>query len=310
MAEIIKKRRKNVRQRQDDDEDDEDQIEIISAILEETKELQKLRKKPNGVSIEDLATIKTETKERKNMDHLKLKTGGFVDIKKLKKELSKVEDIDQIGTNFAMETNQRDEDAMMLNYVEEQMAKYNGAKEEEDEKKEESHNQSLSEDILFQLPESIKFHPSSKKKTEESISNQMLSGIPEVDLGIGVKIKNIEETEAAKQRLMKERLMQRDKGISHFVPTNVAVNFAQHNRYNLEDSSQPNRRMLSSLATATPKPTPQFRVGDAEKPDTCYSSTSRPTSLVATNATTSGAANEKATDDFHYEKFKRHLKRF
>lgn len=31
--------------------------------LEETKELQKLRKRPNGVSVEDLATIKTKQKE-------------------------------------------------------------------------------------------------------------------------------------------------------------------------------------------------------------------------------------------------------
>jgi len=32
--------------------------------LEETKELQKLRKRPKGVSIEDLATIKTKQKEQ------------------------------------------------------------------------------------------------------------------------------------------------------------------------------------------------------------------------------------------------------
>ena len=44
-----------------------------------------------------------------------------------------------------------------------------------------------------------------------------------------VKIKNIEATEEAKQRLMAERLSRRDK-VSEFVPTNVAVNFVQHNR--------------------------------------------------------------------------------
>jgi len=31
--------------------------------LEEAKELQKLRKRPNGVSVEDLATVKTKQKE-------------------------------------------------------------------------------------------------------------------------------------------------------------------------------------------------------------------------------------------------------
>lgn len=38
------------------------------------------------------------------------------------------------------------------------------------------------EDSLYELPENIRV--SSAKKTEEMLSNQMLSGIPEVDLGI------------------------------------------------------------------------------------------------------------------------------
>ena len=66
-------------------------------------------------------------------------------------------------------------------------------------------------------------------RSEEMLSNQMLNGIPEVDLGIEAKIKNIEATEEAKERLLQ---MQKDKadGPSHFVPTNMAVNFVQHNR--------------------------------------------------------------------------------
>jgi len=39
-------------------------LTACSLTLEETKELQKLRKRPNGVSIEDLATIKTKPKEQ------------------------------------------------------------------------------------------------------------------------------------------------------------------------------------------------------------------------------------------------------
>lgn len=37
------------------------------------------------------------------------------------------------------------------------------------------------------------------------LSNQMLNGIPEVDLGIDVKIKNIEATEAAKEKLLQDQ---------------------------------------------------------------------------------------------------------
>ena len=44
------------------------------------------------------------------------------------------------------------------------------------------------------------------------------------------KIKNIEATEDAKQKLLDERKRLRDNMPSAFVPTNVAVNFAQHKR--------------------------------------------------------------------------------
>ena len=43
------------------------------------------------------------------------------------------------------------------------------------------------------------------------------------------KIKNIEETEEAKQKLIKERMTKKED-VSEFVPSNMAVNFVQHNR--------------------------------------------------------------------------------
>lgn len=39
------------------------------------------------------------------------------------------------------------------------------------------------EDSLYALPENLKVQ-SSNKRTEDMLSNQMLSGIPEIDLGI------------------------------------------------------------------------------------------------------------------------------
>ena len=39
------------------------------------------------------------------------------------------------------------------------------------------------DDALYELPDHIKVQ-TSRKKTEDMLSNQMLSGIPEVDLGI------------------------------------------------------------------------------------------------------------------------------
>ena len=106
------------------------------------------------------------------------------------------------------------------------------------------------EDRLYELPEELKNIKGRKNRKEDMISNQMLSGIPEIDLGIEwvatraptmqtvdtlisccfrAKIKNIEQTEDAKQRLLQEK-NRKNESVSAFVPTNYAVNFVQHNR--------------------------------------------------------------------------------
>lgn len=48
-------------------------------------------------------------------------------------------------------------------------------------------------------------------------------------------MKNIEETEAAKQKLWEEMRSKKDEA-SDFVPTNYAVNFVQHNRWESSSS--------------------------------------------------------------------------
>lgn len=67
------------------------------------------------------------------------------------------------------------------------------------------------EAALLSLPEHLRI--SSTHRSEEMLSNQMLNGIPEVDLGIDVKIKNIEATEAAKEKLMRD---QKNKKVNFF----------------------------------------------------------------------------------------------
>ena len=66
----------------------------------------------------------------------------------------------------------------------------------------------------------------------------MLEGIPEVDLGIANKIRNIEATEAVKQKLREEarkcNLQDATYNVKGFVPNNVTVNFVQHNRWDGE----------------------------------------------------------------------------
>nr|XP_010968570.1 telomere length and silencing protein 1 homolog isoform X1 [Camelus bactrianus] len=270
---------KTFRRRRADSESEEDEqdSEEVRLKLEETREVQNLRKRPNGVSAVALLVGEKVQEETTLVDDpFQMKTGGMVDMKKLKErgkdKISEEEDL-HLGTSFSAETNRRDEDADMMKYIETELKKR------------------IAEDCLYELPENIRV--SSAKKTEEMLSNQMLSGIPEVDLGIDAKIKNIISTEDAKARLLAEQQNKKKDSETSFVPTNMAVNYVQHNRFYHEELNAPIRRNKEE-----PKARP-LRVGDTEKPEPERSPPNR-----------KRPANEKATDDYHYEKFKKMNRRY
>lgn len=283
------RKKQNLRQRIKDDDDSEDE-QYILAKLEETKVLQKLRERPNGVSVIALATGQKTTIEEEITckDPFKVKAGGMVNMQALKSR--KVKQVDDaydtgIGTQFSAETNKRDEDEEMMKYIEEQLAKRKEGHNEDT--KESEHNDALKylspeEAALLSLPEHLRV--SSAHRSEEMLSNQMLSGIPEVDLGIDAKIKNIEATEEAKMKLLWERHNKKDCP-SQFVPTNMAVNFVQHNRFNIESDIAKKRKL--------------------DKPDVVKTDTSVIDDSV--DKIVKKAKGERATDDYHYEKFKNNL---
>ncbi|XP_024048787.1 telomere length and silencing protein 1 homolog [Trachemys scripta elegans] len=281
------------RRRADSEEEEEDEqvTEEVRLKLEEAKEVQSLRRRPNGVSAAALL-VGEKLQEETTLadDPFKIKTGGMVDMKKLKERgkdrINEEEDLN-LGTSFSAETNRRDEDADMMKYIETELKKRKGIVENEEQKVKLKN----AEDCLYELPESIRV--SSAKKTEEMLSNQMLSGIPEVDLGIDAKIKNIIFTEDAKARLLAEQQNKKKDSETSFVPTNMAVNYVQHNRFYHEELSAPVRRNKEE-----PKARP-LRVGDTEKPEPERSPPNR-----------KRPPNEKATDDYHYEKFKKMNRRY
>uniref|UniRef100_A0A8D2FFC1 Chromosome 9 open reading frame 78 n=1 Tax=Theropithecus gelada TaxID=9565 RepID=A0A8D2FFC1_THEGE len=285
--------RKIFRRRRGDSESEEDEqdSEEVRLKLEETREVQNLRKRPNGVSAVALLVGEKVQEETTLVDDpFQMKTGGMVDMKKLKErgkdKISEEEDL-HLGTSFSAETNRRDEDADMMKYIETELKKRKGIVEHEEQKVKPKN----AEDCLYELPENIRV--SSAKKTEEMLSNQMLSGIPEVDLGIDAKIKNIISTEDAKARLLAEQQNKKKDSETSFVPTNMAVNYVQHNRFYHEELNAPIRRNKEE-----PKARP-LRVGDTEKPEPERSPPNR-----------KRPANEKATDDYHYEKFKKMNRRY
>ncbi len=116
-----------------------------------------------------------------------------------------------MNSNFARETNQRDEDAEMQKFIEEQLELKKKSQMQLNEdgtpkltKEQEINKFKRPEDALFDVPKFL-IENASKHKSEESLSEQMLSGIPEVDLGVEERIRNIEETERAKQKIINNK---------------------------------------------------------------------------------------------------------
>ncbi|ODN00093.1 hypothetical protein Ocin01_06596 [Orchesella cincta] len=305
-----KKTRRNLRARNVDDQDEESgykpgkEDEDLTEKVELYKELRKLRQRPRGVSAVALALGKKVNAEEEVLgsDPFKSQTGGMIDMDALKKGKFKQTDDAYdtgIGTQFSAETNTRDEDAEMLKYIEEKLQQHKQAtasKKQTTEDDEEVINPkflSPEDAALLSLPEHLR--KSSSKGNEEMLSNQMLSGIPEVDLGIEVKIKNIEATEEAKQKILRDRLSKKE-GPSVFVPTNMAVNFVQHNRFNIEDPLSSHQKKRPRIEKETPKPKKVVVVG-AEPEE-------------VGGVPVEKERGEKATDDFHFEKFKKQFRRF
>lgn len=121
---------------------------------------------------------------------------------------------------------------LLFRYIEDELSKRKNQNHDDNDKNDDdmySADRYLTPEdaALMSLPDHLR--QSSTQRSEEMLSNQMLNGIPEVDLGIDAKIRNIEATESAKDKLIQEQKNRKD-GPSHFVPTNMAVNFVQHNR--------------------------------------------------------------------------------
>ncbi|KXJ19667.1 telomere length and silencing protein 1 homolog [Exaiptasia diaphana] len=295
--------RRNYRKRRVSEEgDDSSEIHSTTDLLEERKEIQKFRKRPKGVSAVGLALGKELPPEESVIsDPFKLKTGGLVQMNDLIQDRDRDRDDEgtgmsvNIGANFAAETNRRDEDTMMLKYIEEEMTKRKGA--DRNEQEDPTNKLKTKEDILYEVPKNIDVR-SKLMKSEEMLSNQMLSGIPEVDLGISAKIRNIEATEEAKMRVLEEQRSKKKTGPTEMVPTNMASNFMLHSRFFDEQRS---------VDAESQKAAKQKAKEEEKKKKVVEPTVPAMESSGADFSSTQNKAKkkEKSSDDFYYEKFKK-----
>merc|ERR1719192_619749 len=114
----------------------------------------------------------------------------------------------------------------MRKFIETEMSKMKGRPEVTEEEEPEPQFLAPEDAALLSLPAHLT--KSTFKKDQQMISAQMLTGIPEVDLGIDVKIQNIERTEKAKKKLLEEsKLRENQREQKH---PEKSSNYVQHDR--------------------------------------------------------------------------------
>lgn len=300
---------------------DELQSVNIKDKIEEIKFLQKKRARTHGVDVYSLAIGESEnaasnlSKQIEN-DPWKNRSGGLVDMKVILEKRGN-EIVKHMHSTFAKETNQRDEDAEMQRFIEEQLRRKKEAENKTDQSEatvDESTSKKYKspQDALFDVPKYL-LESTSKHKSEETLSEQMLSGIPEVDLGIEEKIRNIEETERAKQHFSNKTTVVASNRKQF--NENSSVNFVQHKRFDESVINADKNRLQAQKDQKPSKPEPV--VGDAPKHELLQphkrkdnephgsKSSKKP---HADSKKSKNEPTEKASDDYCLERFKKNMK--
>jgi hypothetical protein len=306
-------------------------------LIEDLKLIQKLRQRKNGVSAEELAHGKQinplfSSRKADPNDPFKLKSGGLVELNSSKQQQQQrarsSKDLSTINDNFARETNTRDEDTEMQRYIEEQLARLQQKPSSTTTSNLSSNDELQAVFATLKKPEDTLFHVSkhlitdhSAQASEEMLSEQMLSGIPEVDIGVEEKIRNIEETDKAKRKLLQTLCDKKgaEKKISAIIAQSAApisllastttvpstpsktasLSFVQHKRFNTDGMDILNtKKFKQNQIKDIVKPQPV--VGNKEKHPTLLKDP-KPAPVP------DKPLSETATDDLVFDQFRKNL---
>ncbi|KAI0080800.1 hypothetical protein K474DRAFT_1589006 [Panus rudis PR-1116 ss-1] len=183
----------------------EDKIDLADLI-----ELRKLRRAREGIDIAKLSKGDVKKKKKRvreeEEDQGGLKKGAAVESDEEDKAEAKARRVVRTN-NFTQQTNTMDVDKHMMAYIEENMKLRRGQKSEQDSKDDGPFDPYA--ELFKSVTEKFKTKAEGEKKEKDegNVTNSlaMLTAIPEVDLGMDTRLKNIEETEKAKRMLAEER---------------------------------------------------------------------------------------------------------
>lgn len=178
--------------------------------LEDLLELRKLRRRQHGIDVEKLQKGEPKKKKPKAAENTwKPDVGGLVEPDQLAAAAEEEEkESSVIKDNFTKQTNALDVDKHMMAFIETELKKRRGGEAEDDEN-EEQNRRVDPRDELYRTPDYLTIEKKEEKEENVTQSTAMLTAIPEVDLGIDARLRNIEGTERAKRQMMEEKARKR-----------------------------------------------------------------------------------------------------
>ncbi|XP_022890465.1 protein COP1 SUPPRESSOR 2 [Olea europaea var. sylvestris] len=212
---------KNFRKRSAPAAEEEDSDPERRLALEEVKFLQRLRERKSGMPALPTATQAAATAGGAEASNAS--TGRLARKVNDKNEGDGEKDDLVLQDTFAQETAVMVEDPNMLRYVEQELAKKRGRN--IDATNQVENDVKHAENELYKIPENLKV----KRRSSEESSTQWTTGIAEIQLPIEYKLKNIEETEAAKKLLQEKRLMGGTKADSR-IPSSYSADYFQRGK--------------------------------------------------------------------------------
>ncbi|THH12265.1 hypothetical protein EW145_g111 [Phellinidium pouzarii] len=187
-------------------ENPEESDESKNLPLDELIEIRKLRRSRQGIDVTKLNKGEVRRKKKAEADDDGATTTPVGLIKGGKRDVEEEEELNQESkarrvvrqSNFTQQTNALDVDKHMMAYIEENMKTRRGLP--DDDPDEIASKPVDPQEELYRFPDKYKTH-NVKPQEEGSVTNSlsMLTAIPEVDLGMDTRLKNIEETEKAKR---------------------------------------------------------------------------------------------------------------
>ncbi|GAW01033.1 hypothetical protein LENED_002601 [Lentinula edodes] len=191
-------------EQEEQEEEEQEEEKLPLADLLELRKLKKLRQGIDAVKLSKGVTKKKRkrTKEEEEEEQGGLRKGAAVDEDEEEDKDAKARRVVR-ANNFTQQTNALDVDKHMMAYIEENLKIRSRPREEGDKSKPLD-----PQEALYQVPDRWKVEQKKVANSEEgNVSNSltMLTAIPEVDLGMDARLKNIEDTEKAKRVVAEER---------------------------------------------------------------------------------------------------------